>query len=111
MITCSNTDESNFQILDPISVAPPGTNPLAYVEPGLTQLTQGVQTKVVTFQVTKAGAYSFVEAEIINTLDNPALNLDFEFIATSLTGFTIKLNGLPDTSNSYLRWLVQVLPT
>lgn len=111
MINTTTTTESTFQVLDAVVTPPPGANPLAYLEAGLTQLPQGVQSKTVTFQVTKAGTYAFVEADIINTVDNPALSLDWEFTAQSLTGFTIKLNGLPDTSNSYFKWLVQVLPS
>lgn len=110
MIDCTTKTVDTVQILDPIVTAPIGTNPLAYLESGLTQLTQGVQTKAVTFLLTKAAAYVFVEADIINTLDSPPLILSFELTAQSSTGFTIKLNGLPDTNNSYLRWTVQVPP-
>jgi hypothetical protein len=110
MINTTTTVETTFQVLDPIVELPPGTDPLAYAESGLTQLDMGVQTKSVIFATTKIAPYVFVESEIINTMDSPALNLDFELIAESLTGFTIKLNGLPDTNNFYLKWRVQVPP-
>jgi hypothetical protein len=110
MIDCTTTTVDSFQILDPISSVPPGVNKLAYLESGLTQLTSGQQTKVIPFQAIKAGTYIFVEADIINTTDNPPLVLSFELTNQSLTGFTIQLDGLPDTSNSYLRWCVQVPP-
>lgn len=111
MINCTNTTEDSFQVLDPIVTVPPGSDPKAYLETGLTQLTSGQQSKTVTFLTAKAGVYVFVEADIINTLDNPPLVLSFELTNQTLAEFTIQLDGLPDTSNSYLRWCVQVLPS
>jgi len=111
MIPTTTTIVETFQVLDSVLVPPPGSDPKAYLETGLTQLTSGQQTQIVTFLSTKAGAYVFVEADSINTVDNPPLVLSFEFTNQTSTGFTIQLDGLPTTSNGYLRWTVQVLPT
>jgi hypothetical protein len=110
-IQLTNTVETEFQVLDPIFTPPPGTDPKEYLETGLTQLISGQQTTVVTFLTAKAAPYVFVEADIINSVDNPPLVLSFELTNQTLTGFTIQLDGLPTTNNGYLRWTVQVPPS
>ena len=111
MIDCETTTEDSFQVLDPIVAPAPGTDPKAYLESGLTQLTSGQQSKTVTFLTAKVATYVFVEADIINTVDNPPLILNFNVTNETLTGFTIQLDGLPTTSNGYFKWTVQVPPT
>ena len=111
MIQTQVTTLSPFQILDPIITAPPGTDPLTYVESGLTSLPIGQRQVVVTFQKPKVSAYVFEEVEIVNTLDNPVLVLPFDIIAQPLTGFTIVLSATPDTGNYSLQWRVGVPPS
>jgi len=110
MINTTVTIEESFQVLDPIAVTPPGTDPKTYLESGYTNLTSGQQTKVITFTVAKIAVYDFVELEIVNVTDATPINFSFEITAKSLTGFTITLSGLPDTANYYLQWTVQVPP-
>lgn len=110
MIETTTTVESTFQVLDPVISPPPGTNPLSYIESGLTQLTVGVQSKAIVFTVTKAAAYVIVEAEIVNTLDATPIDLGWKITSESLTGFTVLLSGLPDSANYFFRWYVQVPP-
>lgn len=110
MIQTTTTSVDTFQILDPIVVPPVGTDPLAYSESGLTNLTIGQQSDSITFQITKAGSYVFVELEVINTTDATPAVIDADVTAQSTTGFTVKLSGLPDTANYFLKWFVQIPP-
>jgi hypothetical protein len=111
MTDCTTTIESTFQVLDVIISPPPGTNPLAYVETGLTNLPMSQQTTAVVFQVQKVSAWTLVEGEIVNTMDATPINFSWELTAYPLTGFTVKLSGLPDTNNYYFRWRVGVPPS
>lgn len=110
-IPLSTTVESTFQVLDPIIVAPPGSDPLTYVESGLTQLPMGQQQVTIPFTVNKISAYVIEEAIVVNTVDNPVLVLPFDVTAQPLSGFTIVLSATPDTGNYYLQWRVGVPPS
>lgn len=109
-IQTTTTVETEIQVLDPIVTAPIGSDPLAYLESGYTNLMIGTQVTAVVFTVTKAAVYDFIELEIVNVTDANPVNFSFEVTAKSLTGFTVTLSGLPDTSNYYLQWTVQVPP-
>lgn len=111
MIQTTTTTETTFQILDPIVSPPAGTNPLAYLESGYTNLPINQQVTSVTFTVAKIAAYDFVELHVKNVTDATPISFAIEVTAESLTGFTIRLDGKPDTTNYYLSWVVQVPPT
>lgn len=108
---CTTTTVDSFQILDPIVSPPPGTNPMAYLESGYTNLPISQQVTSVVFQATKASAYKFVELDIVNVTDATPIKFSFDITAQPLTGFTISLSGLPDTSAYFLQWTVQVTPS
>jgi hypothetical protein len=110
LIQTTNTIETDFQVLDAIVTAPPGTNKLAYIESGYTNLPINQQVTSITFAVTKAAVYDFVELSVVNVTDADPITFSVDITATSLTGFTIRLNGNPDTTSYYLRWVVQVPP-
>ena len=110
MIQTTTTTVSPFQVIDPIIVAPTGSNPLSYVEGGITNLTMGQQVITITFQQVKISPYVFVESEVVNTIDSPVLNLDFDITKQDLDKFQVTLNGTPDTVNYFLHWRVAVPP-
>jgi hypothetical protein len=111
MIQTTTTVETTFQVLDPITSPPPGTNPKAYLEAGYTNLPINQQVTSVTFTVPKISAYDFVELHVANVTDATPITFAVEVTTESLTGFTVRLDGLPDTSNYYLSWCVQVPPS
>ena len=110
MINTTTTVETTFQVLDPIIVPPPGTNPLAYVEEGYTNLPVGQQEVTIPFTVQKVADYVFAELEIVNIADATVLTITTEIVAFDSNGFSVILNGTPDTANYYLKWRVGVPP-
>lgn len=111
MIQTTTTTETTFQVLDPIFSPPPGTNAKAYLESGYTNLPINQQVTAITFTVTKAAVYDFIELEVVNVTDATPIKFSFDITAKSLTGFTIALSGLPDSANYFCQWTVQVPPT
>lgn len=107
-IPLSNTTSETFQILDPIAVTPPGSDAKTYLESGYTNLPLNQQVTSITFLTTKASTYDFVELEVVNVTDATPITFSIDITAKSLTGFTIRLNGLPDSNNYYVQWTVQV---
>lgn len=82
---------------------------LAFTEHGVTALVQGSASLMVTFTGTKASdAYSFTELAIENTTDANPFALIPEVTSRTNTGFTVSINGIPDTANYRLRWNVYI---
>lgn len=82
---------------------------LAYTERGSTPLVQGSPVLTVAFTVPKASeAYSFIELAIENLVDPNALSLSAEVVFRTVSGFTVDIDGLPDSANYTLRWNVYV---
>lgn len=107
---CTVSTTTTFQVLDPVVTVPPGSTIAQYVETGLTQLTSGVATKVIAFLTTKISAnYIFDEFVIENLVDDPQLSLTAQVTAQSTTGFTVMLNGYPDSTSYKLKWAVRIL--
>ncbi len=82
---------------------------LAFTEHGVTALVIGSASLMVMFVATKASAsYSFTELAVENTLDPNPFALIAEVTTRTQTGFTVSINGLPDTANYMLRWNVYI---
>lgn len=106
------TIESSFEVVDPVDVAPPGSNFEAYVETGTTQLTLGDQVHTVTFNTEKAAlSYVFDELVIYNEVDATPIVLGYIETAKSTTGFELTTTAAPDTGNYYVRWKVRIPTT
>ena len=104
------TSQQSFQVLDPVpGITPPGAVPAAYSEAGITNIPIGTQVMFIGFTTLKAAPdYLFDELEIQNTVDGNPLVLTPEIGYHDATGFTISLNGTPDTINYFVRWAVRV---
>jgi hypothetical protein len=109
LIPTTVTQEQSFQVVDPITVTPPGSIPAQYSENGFTQIPIGTQTLFIAFQTVKAAPeYLFDELEIQNVVDSNPLVLAPEIGPHDATGFTVSFNGVPNTINYYVRWAVRV---
>ena len=107
MINTTVTIDETFQVLDSIPVTPPGSTLAQYIEAGLTQIVS--QTLSVVFVTPKINSqYLFDELEVQNIVDANPLVLTPEVTAISTTGFSVAFNGIPTTTNSYLRWRVTI---
>jgi hypothetical protein len=75
---------------------------------GMVQLVLGQGYVDVVFHSTQTNSnWILVECEIVNTTDSTPLNIAPGIITSrTLTGFRIQLEGLPDTSNYFLRWAI-----
>lgn len=101
--------ENSFQVLDPLDIAPPGTNLEAYVEEAVTQLTQGQQVHSIVFAVQKASLnYHFDEEQMRNTTDAAPRVFSWLITNKSVDGFEVTLSGTPDTGNYYFSWKVRI---
>lgn len=77
---------------------------------GIISLLVGTDTYVVAFGIPYITAdYGFEELYIKNTTDgvNADTGLEAVVIAQSDTGFTLKLNGTPTTSNGKIYWKIK----
>ena len=110
MIDCTTTTEDSFQVLDPIDVAPPGSNLQAYVESGVVNIPNGSSTLTVSFLVQKFNTeYLWDELYVKNTVDvNPLVLNPPEITAFDQNGFTVAFNGAADTVNYYLIFKVRI---
>lgn len=81
----------------------------AFTERGLTALVQGSPVLTVAFVTVKASEeYSFIELAVENVVDPTPLSLNAEVVSRSISGFTVDIDGLPDTGNYRLRWNLYV---
>ena len=79
-------------------------------ESGITQLVNGQAFIHVNFLEQKASAaWTLTDSSITNTVDGSPLSL-FTTTITSQTvsGFTVSLNGAPNSNNYYLHWTVSL---
>lgn len=111
IIPCTTSIVTEFQVLDPEPVVPPGNVIGQYVETGSKQLAVGVQDYTVTFTTAKiSAAYIFDAATIRNDTDFPAAGLGFEITAKSTTAFSFSTtNGVPETVNTFFDWAVRII--
>lgn len=105
------TIEQTFQVLDPITVVPPGSTVAQFVEAGITQIPFGSNVLNIVFQTVKASdTYNFDELLVKNTIDPSPLELNPPMItAANKFGFTAAFNGNTDTSAYFLIWGVRIL--
>lgn len=109
MTNTTTTIETDFQVLDPIDVAPPGSTLAQYVESGFTQIPNGSQTLTVTFVTVKAlDEYLFDELEVQNTVDAVPLVMSPEITSYNKNGFSVAFNGAPDSISYFLRWKIRI---
>lgn len=104
-------DTSEYQVLDPVPVIPPGSTLAQYIEDGVKALSVGVQVYTVTFATAKINAdYIFDESFIENTTDASPLGLTFAITNKTTTTFQVTLTGgTPDTVSYSFNWAVRVI--
>src|SRR5262249_34810912 len=75
-------------------------------EVGTTQLNSGQSFKDVTFAVPKpSSTWKFKQLVVVNLTDPNPLNIWAGIVTNKTTGgFTVQLNGEPDTDNYFLHW-------
>lgn len=76
---------------------------------GTVSLQAGTDTYVVSIGTYPTSLYGFEELYIENTVDGASANTGLvpTVIAQSATGFTLKLNGNPTTSNGKIKWKIR----
>ncbi len=79
-------------------------------ENGVTNLASGVQSAVVVFSTKKLSSqYTFNELAVENAFDAAPLVILPTLVSHSVSGFSVVLNGITDTTNYKLRWEVNVV--
>jgi hypothetical protein len=93
-------------------VIPPPTPGTSNDVSGLTPLVSGQSFISVVFPTPlSSSSWTFIELRVVNTLDPNPINI-WPGIVTSKTasGFTVQLDGLPDSGNYKLEWTVRPIP-
>lgn len=86
-----------------------GDVPLSIEEGGALALSVGVPQYTVVFAQAKLNAlYDFIESDVTSTDPNPLL-ITPSMLERTDTGFTLQLDGLPDTANFIFNWRVRVV--
>ena len=77
------------------------------IEFGITQLVNGQAYIDVVLTTTLTDTVWDTVCSVVNTDDSAPLNISPGLIsAKSTTGFTVQLNGMPDSSNYFLHWTI-----
>ena len=85
----------------------PAVRSAGILESGLTSLVSGQSYIDVVFAAALPGTSWNVLASVINTADTTPLNIWPGIVtAKSTLGFTVQLNGTPDSANYYLYWAI-----
>lgn len=84
---------------------------ICILEVGITPLVLGQAYIDVVFASAQSDTSWDTQCSVVNTTDSTPLNIWPGIVtAKSTTGFTLQLNGMPDSSNYYLHWAIIPIP-